>query len=46
MFKIQRVSLLDVKEKFTYIINHLIGLEKVFEKKELIVKVFKCLDRA
>ena len=36
----------DVQERFTHIVNHLIGLGKTFDKEELNIKVLKCLDRS
>ena len=35
----------DVQKRFTHIVNHLIGLGKVFDKEELNIKVLKYLDR-
>ena len=46
LFKMQQgKSIAEVQNKFTHIINHLIGLGKEFDKKELNIKVLKCLDR-
>jgi len=39
-----RVTITDVK-KFTHIVNHLIGLGKIFYKVKLNIKILKCLDR-
>ena len=36
----------DVQKRLTHIVNHLIGLGKIFDKEELNIKVLKCLDRA
>ena len=38
--------LIKVHKRFTHIVNHLIGLGKYFDKEELNIKVFKCLDRS
>jgi len=47
LFKMQqRESIADVQKTFTHIVNHLINLGKEFEKKELNIKVLKCLDRS
>jgi len=42
----QGESIADVQKRFTYIVNHLIGLGKQFEKEELNIKILKCLDRS
>jgi len=39
-------SIADVQKRFTYIVNHLIGLGKQFDKEELNIKILKCLDRS
>jgi len=39
-------SIVDVQNKFTHIVNHLISLGKAFDKEELIIKVLKCIDRS
>ena len=39
-------SIVDVQKRFTYIVNHLIGLGKQFDKEELNIKILKCLDRS
>jgi len=36
----------EVQKRFTHIVNHLIGLGKVFDKEELNIKIMKCLDRS
>ena len=35
-----------VQKRFTHIINHLMSLDKTFDKEELNIKILKCLDRA
>jgi len=35
-----------VQKRFTHIVNHLIGLDKEFDKEDLNIKVLKCLDRS
>ena len=35
----------NVLKRFTYIVNHLIGLGKIFDKEELNTKILMCLDR-
>ena len=37
---------MEVQKRFTHIVNHLIGLGKVFDKEELNIKILKCLDRS
>jgi len=39
-------TMADVQKRFTHIVNHLIGLGKVFDKEELNIKVLKYLDRS
>ena len=39
-------TIADVQKRFTHIVNHLIGLGKIFDKEELNIKVLKCLDRS
>jgi len=39
-------TILDVHKRFTHIVNHLIGLRKNFERKELNIKILKCLDKS
>ncbi|XP_068475267.1 uncharacterized protein [Phaseolus vulgaris] len=39
-------SIADVQKRFTHIVNHLMILGKVFDKKELNMKILKCLDRS
>ena len=47
LFKMkQGESITNVQNRFTHIINHLIGLGKEFDKEELNIKVLKCLDRS
>jgi len=36
----------DVQNIFTYIVNHLISLDKIFKREELNMKILKCLDRS
>jgi len=47
LFRMQpEESIVDVQKRFTYIVNHLTGLGKEFDKEELNIKVLKCLDKA
>jgi len=47
MFRMQAgESIAEVQKRFTHIVNHLIGLGKIFVKEELNIKVLKCLDIA
>ena len=39
-------TIFEVQKRFTYIINHLMSLDKTFNKEELNIKILKCLDRA
>ena len=39
-------TIAEVHKRFTHIINHLMSLDKTFEKEELNIKILKCLDRA
>jgi len=39
-------SIAEVQKRFTHIINHLMSLGKTFDKKELNIKILKCLDRS
>jgi len=39
-------TIAEVQKRFTHIINHLMSLEKTFEKEELNIKILKCLDRS
>ena len=39
-------TIVEVQKRFTHIVNHLIGLDKVFDKEELNIKILKCLDRS
>jgi len=39
-------TIVEVQKRFTQIINHLMSLNKTFEKEELNIKILKCLDRA
>ena len=41
----QGKTIKDVQKKFTHIVNHLKGLGKIFEEKEINVKVLKSLNR-
>jgi len=46
LFKMKQGESIDeVQKRFTHIVNHLIGLEKGFDKEELNIKVLKCLDK-
>jgi len=42
----QGESITEVRKSFTHNFNHLIGLDKEFDKDELNIKVLKCLDRS
>jgi len=47
LFKMQQgETIIEVQERFTHIINHLVGLGKDFDKEELKIKVLKCPDRS
>jgi len=47
MFRmLKRESIAEVQKRFTHIINHLMSLGKTFDKEELNIKIFKCLDRS
>jgi len=47
MFRMQkRKTIADVQHWFTYIVNHLMSLGKMFEKEELNIKILKCLNRS
>jgi len=39
-------TIAEVQKRFTHVINHLMSLEKTFEKEELNIKILKCLDRS
>ncbi|XP_068499983.1 uncharacterized protein [Phaseolus vulgaris] len=39
-------SIAEVQKRFTHIVNHLMSLGKIFDKKELNIKILKCLDRS
>jgi len=39
-------TIAEVQKRFTHIINHLMSLDKTFEKEELNMKILKCLDRS
>ena len=39
-------TITEVQKRFTHIIDHLMSLEKTFEKEELNIKILKCLDRS
>ena len=39
-------TIAEVQKRFTHIINHLMSLDKTFDKEELNIKILKCLDRA
>jgi len=39
-------TIVDVHKTFTHIVNHLIGLRKVFDEEDLNIKILKCLDRS
>jgi len=46
MFRILKgETISDVQKRFTHIVNHLIGLGKIFEREELNMNILKCLDR-
>ena len=38
-------TIAELQTRFTHIVNHLLGLEKTFEDKELNVKILNCLTR-
>ena len=47
MFKMLKGEIIaEVQKRFTHIINHLMSLDKNFEKEELNIKILKCLDRS
>jgi len=47
LFRMQQgETIYEVQQRFTPIVNHLIGLGKDFDKEELNIKVLKCLDRS
>jgi len=47
MFRMQKgKTIVEVQKRFTHIIYHLMSLGKMFEKKELNIKILKCLDRS
>jgi len=47
MFRILKgETISDVQKRFTHIVNHLISLGKIFERKELNIKILKCLYRS
>ena len=39
-------TIAEVQKRFTNIVNHHMSLGKMFEKKELNIKILKCLDRS
>nr|KYP50637.1 hypothetical protein KK1_027574 [Cajanus cajan]KYP50644.1 hypothetical protein KK1_027581 [Cajanus cajan] len=46
MFRMkQGETIMDMKKRFTHIINHLKGLGKIFDEEEVNVKVLKSLNR-
>ena len=42
----QEETIVDEQKRSTHIVNHLIGLGKVFDKEKLIIKILKCLDQS
>ena len=47
MFRMLNVeTIAEVQKRFTHIINHLMSLDKTFDKEELNIKILKCLDIA
>ena len=47
LFRMQsEESIADVQKRFTHIVNHFTGLGKEFDRKELNIKVMKCLDKS
>ena len=47
MFRMPKGEIIaKVQKRFTHIINHLMSLDKAFEKEELNIKILKCLDRS
>ena len=46
LFKMQKgESIAEVQNRFTHIVNHLMGLGKEFDKGELNIKVIVCIYR-
>jgi len=46
LFRMQKgETICDVQKRFSHIVNHLMSLGKSFDKKELNIKILKCLDR-
>jgi len=39
-------TIANIQKRFTHIVNHLIGLGKVFDKEELNIKILKFLDKS
>jgi len=35
-----------VQKRFTHIVNNLIGLDKIFDREKLNIKILRCLDRS
>jgi len=47
LFRMQQgESITDVQNRFTHIVNHLIGLGKQFDEEVLNIKILKCLNRS
>jgi len=38
-------TILELQTRFTHIVNHLLGLGKMFEDKDLNIKILNCLTR-
>jgi len=46
MFRMQHgETIYDVQKRFTHIVNHLIGLGKIFDNDELNIKILKSLNK-
>jgi len=46
MFRMMKgETIFDVQKRFTHIVNHHIGLGKVFEREDLNIKILKCLNK-
>jgi len=47
IFRMQKgETIVELKKRFTHIVNHLMSLGKTFDKEELNIKILKCLDRS
>ena len=46
LFRMQKgETIYDVQKRFSHIVNHLMSLDKSFDKEEVNIKILKCLDR-